>query len=112
MPPPAMPPPLPVGEVSSEIMGGFQVGDRVVSRISYSFSSGYVLKDDVGVVKGPSTGRDRGRINVDFPNLRSANMLLGQIRSWQEADIDVAVTADGERPGGVRPGAAAAVAAI
>eukprot|EP00443_Scrippsiella_acuminata_P074994 CAMPEP_0115562184 /NCGR_PEP_ID=MMETSP0271-20121206/101371_1 /TAXON_ID=71861 /ORGANISM="Scrippsiella trochoidea, Strain CCMP3099" /LENGTH=58 /DNA_ID=CAMNT_0002996319 /DNA_START=32 /DNA_END=208 /DNA_ORIENTATION=+ len=38
------------------------------------------MKDDVGFVTGPSTGRDRGRINVDFPNLRSANMLLVQVR--------------------------------
>mmetsp|Transcript_42975 Transcript_42975/g.135394 ORF Transcript_42975/g.135394 Transcript_42975/m.135394 type:complete len:774 (-) Transcript_42975:277-2598(-) len=59
---------------------GYEPGHQVLSNIDYTFKTGHVSKDDIGVVRGPSTSDDRRRLNVDFPNLRSANMLPSQIQ--------------------------------
>eukprot|EP00932_Pfiesteria_piscicida_P018374 SRR837773.5227.p1 GENE.SRR837773.5227~~SRR837773.5227.p1 ORF type:complete len:442 (+),score=96.32 SRR837773.5227:188-1327(+) len=60
--------------------GGYLVGERVLSRIDFSAEPGHISRNDIGVVKGYGTGGDRRRINVDFPHLRSVNMLPSQVR--------------------------------
>mmetsp|Transcript_4357 Transcript_4357/g.11009 ORF Transcript_4357/g.11009 Transcript_4357/m.11009 type:complete len:308 (-) Transcript_4357:231-1154(-) len=64
----------------TSLVGGYEPGQQVLSNIDYTFKTGHVSKDDIGVVRGPSTSDDRRRLNVDFPNLNCANMLPSQIQ--------------------------------
>eukprot|EP00445_Apocalathium_hangoei_P023808 CAMPEP_0203934778 /NCGR_PEP_ID=MMETSP0359-20131031/72654_1 /ASSEMBLY_ACC=CAM_ASM_000338 /TAXON_ID=268821 /ORGANISM="Scrippsiella Hangoei, Strain SHTV-5" /LENGTH=204 /DNA_ID=CAMNT_0050864525 /DNA_START=9 /DNA_END=619 /DNA_ORIENTATION=- len=69
---------------------GYIVGERVVSKIDYQIDKGHISRDDVGIVKGFSTGEDRSRVSVDFPNLRSVNMLPSQMKR-EAGEVDVAM---------------------
>eukprot|EP00429_Kryptoperidinium_foliaceum_P101982 CAMPEP_0176254294 /NCGR_PEP_ID=MMETSP0121_2-20121125/36458_1 /TAXON_ID=160619 /ORGANISM="Kryptoperidinium foliaceum, Strain CCMP 1326" /LENGTH=344 /DNA_ID=CAMNT_0017594099 /DNA_START=18 /DNA_END=1053 /DNA_ORIENTATION=+ len=60
----------------------FFPGERVSSLIDFDTKVGSIKRGDIGVVRGPSTGSDRARVNVEFPGLRSVNMLPKQIR-WE-----------------------------
>ena len=68
----------------SRLPGGLSVGDRVVSTVSYSGSTGSVAAGDVGTVRGPcsnpSVDEPEKLVNVEFPRIKGINMYPTTIR--------------------------------
>merc|ERR1712173_11202 len=64
-----------------KLLAGFIIGDKVESTISYQCGSGAVSVGDVGIVRGPATGKDKSRVNIDFGQLKGVNMLPTQIKN-------------------------------
>ena len=65
---------------SGTLPGGLRVGDKVVSTISYSDSTGSLAPGDVGTVRGPcnnaSLANPEKRVCVEFPRIKAVNLMM------------------------------------
>jgi len=59
--------------VGSQVLGGFHIGEKVLSRVDFKTEAGWISRGDMGTIRGPSVG-EPSKVNVDFPNLRGANL--------------------------------------
>lgn len=78
-----------------QLPGAYQIGDRVVSLITFRGANGELAAGDVGIVTGPSKNRAAPdadqRVNCKFPTYLSINVKPNQVRKEAEAWIPVYV---------------------
>mmetsp|Transcript_75061 Transcript_75061/g.210606 ORF Transcript_75061/g.210606 Transcript_75061/m.210606 type:complete len:767 (-) Transcript_75061:39-2339(-) len=85
------------------LAGGLFVGERVRALVDLDSEFGVVRRGDAGVVRGPSTCGDRGRVNVDFLGLASANVMPRQLCRVAATDAAAATNSVAAPTGGSRP---------